>query len=499
MASNFSDPVENPQDALEEEDPGPADLTRVIDRLGFGCAQISQIIISGGMWMGDAAEVLIVSAITKAMANDWGMTPVQQSFVVSMVYVGVLAGTFVAGLFGDHYGRRWPILASMLGLAGFNVLTLCATGFISLVLIRLFIGISIGIGQPPQVALSSELAPTNRREDAVVWSQVLFGVGELYAAFFIWLQDPMMKTLDWRQLVVFIAIPPTIFLFACFYLLHESPRVLALQGRDDEVQAFLAQVRMCNNRPNVSLEFTPILIERQNNMSEQWCSSLKMLFGKQLRFITIACCFTCFSINLLYVGTFYALPLLLPDMKLHDSPGMTLIISAIWDSVGILSSFVAGRYLLRRTSVVIFTFGQILSLSAFLYASKQATQGLAGDTVNQYVLEWSINGIKFFTSAVFTIVFMFYNEVFPTIARSTGFGTAMTFGRLGAIGAPLIFELVRAKASTDAFFYIAMVLTVGNFGFFSGVPETKNIKLADTFEDEGASEILPIRGTGSST
>jgi len=489
-------PTENPQDAADE-DPSPADLGRVIDNLGFGCAQITQICVSGGMWMADASEFLILSSITKAMADDWGMKASERSAVVSIVFFGVLIGNFIAGKFGDYYGRRMPILASLGGLAVFNILTLFASGFVSLAIIRFFIGVSIGFGQPAQVALSMEISPTNRREDAVCGTQFIFGIGELYAAVLVWLQDPNMVKLDWRQLVVQISIPCVIFFFACLVFLHESPRILALQGRDEEAKVLLAQMQTCNGRPDVSLEFTPIQSERQNNMVERWWASMKIIFGRKLLFTTLACCFSCFSINSLYVGTFYAFPLMLPDMKLESAPAVTLISTALFDFLGQLASMVSSRLLPRRTGIVMFTFGQILSLVVFLYAAKQMAN--SPSVASAKLVQLSMNGIKFFTSAVFCVVFIYYSEIYPTVARSTGFGTTLTFGRIGAICAPMLYEYLHAATgSSDTFFYIVMVATIGNFGLFASLRETKDLKLEEHFKDDSdTGEVLPISATRS--
>jgi len=500
MPDQSSDPKENPQDALEE-DPGPADLGRVIDKLGFGCAQVTQIIMSGGMWIGDAAEVMILSAITKAISDDkWNMTSYQQGLVVSIVYVGVLLGNSVSGNFGDHYGRRGPILASSFGLAVLNLLTLCANGFTSLLFINFFLGFAIGIGQPPQVALSIETTPTERREEAVCGAQILFGLGELYAALLVWGQDPMMAKLHWRQLVIFLSIPSLLFFCVCLFFLYESPRILALQGRVEEAQAILARIRDCNGRPDVSLEFTSIQSERHHDRSmfDRWLTSLKLIFGKQLRSTTLVCCITCFSINLLYIGTFYAFPLILPDMKLHTTPGMALIASALFDLSGFVIAMGLAKLLQRRAAVVMLTFGQILSLVGFLYIRRN--EMLFGDPSSaKDMLQVSMNGIKFFTSAVFMMVFIYYGEIFPTVARTTGFGTALACGRLGAVCAPLAYEYMRKNASADSFFYLALAATILNFGLFGFLRETKDMKLDDDFKKEDdMSEVVPFSVTRSS-
>merc|ERR1719272_2927372 len=115
------------------------------------------------------------------------------------------------------------------------------------------------------------------------------------------------------------------------------------------------------------------------------------------------------------------------------------------------------------------------------------------------VLQGGMYGMKLFTSGVFCMVFIFYSEVYPTIARATGFATVMTVGRCGSIAAPLLFEFMRKVSSPEAFFYLIMVATVGNLALFGCQTYTKDIKLEDDFQDTETAEQLPIRSARTVT
>lgn len=471
------------------------DLSTVIDKLGFGWGQITQIFLSGGMWMGDGAIIMILSCIIKAMSKDFPLTSYDQSVIVSTVLFGLLVGNFFAGKFGDHYGRRGPILFSMLGFAAGNLLTLSANSFTTLIVIQFFLGFSIGFGQPPQVALATEISPANRREEAICGTQVIFACGELYSAFLVWQQDPSMMTLNWRQLVLLMSLPSVIMFCACFFFLRESPRILALQGREQEAQAMLAEMRKYNNKPHVSIAFQSIQDQRQNNMMGRWWSTMNIIFSSRLLGTTITCCFSCFSINLFYYGTFYALPLMLPGMQLHIKAATSLMLNAVCEMLGYVCAWVIGKYCSRRLAALMFTLCQLVSLIGFVWATTQLADHAKdhnSESMYQWIFQLSMNGMKLFTSAVFVTCFMLYSELFPTVARSTGFGTAISCGRMGAVTAPLLFEFVQQRISRGAFFYIMMIAFVCNLFLFATLNETKDMKLKDVFEDDHAAEQKPI-------
>ena len=63
---------------------------------------------------------------------------------------------------------------------------------------------------------------------------------------------------------------------------------------------------------------------------------------------------------------------------------------------------------------------------------------------------------KFSITAAFGIMYIFTNELFPTVVRNFGMGSASLFGRLGSLIAPFMREMVSAKLYL--FFYSRTLL-----------------------------------------
>merc|ERR1719199_1726418 len=98
-------------------------IGEVVDRLGFGAAQARAAFLGGGVWLADGAELLLISSVTAAVADEWGFSALQRGAVVSIVFVGILAGNLFSGPVGDNFGRRQVILWSYTGIFVFSIVS----------------------------------------------------------------------------------------------------------------------------------------------------------------------------------------------------------------------------------------------------------------------------------------------------------------------------------------------------------------------------------------
>merc|ERR1719316_1695796 len=127
--------------------------------------------------------------------------------MVTIVYIGVLAGNLISGPLADRYGRFHLIQSSYIGIFTFSILSSLMMSYWSLCFWRFFVGFSFGIGQPPWNVLATEITPAKWRVVVNGLSQSLFIVGEIYSCALILADDPTMLTLNWRHLLQLGAIP----------------------------------------------------------------------------------------------------------------------------------------------------------------------------------------------------------------------------------------------------------------------------------------------------
>eukprot|EP00438_Fugacium_kawagutii_P030743 Skav217075 [mRNA] locus=scaffold1308:47470:50399:- [translate_table: standard] len=104
-------------------------VSDAVEDLGFGLYQLVPLFLTGGIFLAEGAEMLIMGSITSLLHRHWELDPVIRGGMVSIVFIGFSAGNFFSGQIGDQFGRRVSILVSYAMIAIFGFATACSGGF----------------------------------------------------------------------------------------------------------------------------------------------------------------------------------------------------------------------------------------------------------------------------------------------------------------------------------------------------------------------------------
>jgi MFS family permease len=74
--------------------------------LGFGKFQTLVLAYAGIGWLSEAMEMMLLSFVGPSVRTEWGISDGQESFISSVVFAGMLIGSFTWGFVSDNYGRR---------------------------------------------------------------------------------------------------------------------------------------------------------------------------------------------------------------------------------------------------------------------------------------------------------------------------------------------------------------------------------------------------------
>lgn len=483
-------------------------LQDIIDKTGLGFAQVRFILSGGGVWFADGSELLLISAVTSSVAAEWNLDPMQRGSMVTVVYIGVLFGNLISGPMGDRYGRRHLILASYIGIFVFSMLSSFMMTFSMLCLWRFFVGLSFGLGQPPVNVLACEITPAKWRIVSQSLSSALFSIGEVYSAILLMLDDPTLQHLNWRRLLQLGSIPAVVFWVLASFFLQQSPFYLAETGQHQEAKEVLESMRRDNCLPIGSVQFaTPsVEVEAEDeglDMRSQW----REICRGPLLLTTAIMSFTCFAVNLVYYGTLYAYPNVLPILEatttgtgtilLSTSSAVQLMAGALWELPGTALSIFFGLYMRRKPSLKLAILITVVALLLFV-GGAAGPFGTVGWHIGYYVSKCMI-------CVAFGVAYLYVAEVYPTKVRTTGCSVNIAFGRLGATISPLVFEqLQKMTGSYAAFFYVIAGALFSSLLLVDFLPiETYNTALANSIgeleknKEYGATENI-LRSTSGS-
>jgi putative MFS transporter len=434
----------------------------VVDDIGFGYFQWRAVLLGGGIWAADGAELLLIGSITSALSADWHLSGTQRGMVVTLVFVGVLVGNALSGVVGDKYGRRLPILVSYACIFVFSLLSALSWDVWSLGFCRIFVGVAFGLGQPAWNTMGTEISPCDSRVVVNGVSQLLFVLGEMYSAGLVWSEDPQLQDLNWRRLLILGAIPSLIFGILSYFFLIESPKYLASSGRTLEARAALEVIRSTNGAPaEVSLDFdeTPA----NSSQGKGFLYQMGVVWGSRMWFTTSVVCYSTFTLNFIYYGGIYSFPQVLPSLHLRMSPGANLFLGAFFEIPGFLLGLWIASRTTRKITLEIYLVLSFLSIGLFLYgAGMSASLEDTGET-HAWAIQAGFLGIKAFVNVGFIVVYLYASEVYPTVARTTGTAACLATGRLGAMACPLVYEhLSEHTGGFHTFFVTIAALTVAN-------------------------------------
>eukprot|EP00927_Polykrikos_kofoidii_P043308 TRINITY_DN37368_c0_g1_i1.p1 TRINITY_DN37368_c0_g1~~TRINITY_DN37368_c0_g1_i1.p1 ORF type:complete len:490 (+),score=53.84 TRINITY_DN37368_c0_g1_i1:119-1588(+) len=451
-------PRSSSDDHIEKEAPSLGDI---IEEIGFGSAQLRQVFLGGGAYFGDGSELLLIAFVTSSVSIEWSLTHVQRGSIVTIVFVGVMFGNLISGLLCDWLGRKGPLLIGYVGLFVFSVASACSIGFLTISLCRFGVGVSFGIGVPAFQTVSTEITPTQWRLIATALGQIMFAAGEIFSAGLLWWDDPELEDLHWRWLLCVASIPSLVFLVLNYYMLVESPRFLAMNGRHAEAKEVLRSLARSNGALVRSFDYaSPSAFgERKCNAMTAFTRQLTVVFGSDLRMSTFIVVYTCFVLNFSYFGTLYALPRVIGEVK---QPGVTrvfqLTTGACMEIMGTISGVAVSSSMGRKQGMRLYLVLQVIAIVSFVLGlPRQEADGRAHHPTSSILLFGGFYSMKVTIMIGFLVVYQYSAEVYPTMARATGCSFCFAGGRIASMTAPLVFERSFDSALSSKPFFVSII------------------------------------------
>jgi len=81
-------------------------LDEALMAVGFGNFQVVVLVYAGMGLVADAMEMMLLSFIGPAVQSAWGLSSHEESLLTTVVFAGMLVGTYTSGVVSDTYGRR---------------------------------------------------------------------------------------------------------------------------------------------------------------------------------------------------------------------------------------------------------------------------------------------------------------------------------------------------------------------------------------------------------
>ncbi len=363
----------------------------------------------------DGIDNQLLGIVIPTLMREWGVARSAFAPVVSLGYLGMMIGGAIAGVAGDRFGRRTALLASMAVFGAMTLAAVTATAPAALGWLRLLAGIGLGGAMPNAAALVAEFVPLRERPIAVTVTIVCVPLGATIAGL---LGIRLLPLVGWRLLFLAGGVVPLAAAIVLWRLLPESPRFLARdRSRRPELARTLGRMGHRVDDGATFVDATERAVER---------ASIRALFRSDFRVDTIALWGAFFCCLLAVYSGFSWLTTLLSGAGFTPSSANTGITA--FNLGGVAGALAGGIVIARagsRISMLSMTAAAIVAAAVLSRTTLSPASGVA-------IIGWltllgaMINGVQ-------TTMYALAAHVYPGPIRATGVGTAVAFGRIGAI------------------------------------------------------------------
>lgn len=420
--------------------------------------------ISGSLF---GYNVAVIAGSLEFMTKQYDLTSISEELLVTSILIGALIGATTSGEIAARWGERRLLLAAALVFLVLPPLMSLAGQVWLVGLLRGVLGLAVGAVSMVAPLYVAECVSARRRGALVSLFQ--FGVtAGILGAYLV--DMAFTSSGDWRAMLALGAVPALV-LGGALLPLPESPRWLALKGREDEAAAVLRALQGADADP------AELAGDEEVEIAGRWSE----LFGPLMRGVLMLTAGLFLFQNLSGIdGILYYAPEIFVDVGFEAKTGAILATVGL-GTVNLLATIVAllvvdrlGRRPLLIGGLFVMS-ASLLTLGLLVGSSGHDQQGGGLVTLlclGAYILAFAVS--------LGPLPYVLMSEVFPLSVRARGMSLAAgTSWLLNIVVAMTFLLLLTSLGVAETFLFYAAVCLAGLVFAWFLAPETRGRSLAE--------------------
>ncbi|TGE34824.1 MFS transporter [Desulfosporosinus fructosivorans] len=427
-----------------------------LERLPLTSYQKKIFYIIATAWFFDSMDLGMLTFVLGSIKTYFNLTTVQAGLLSSSSFLGMFLGAAIAGMLADRFGRKIVFQYSMIlwGTASFICALAPTVGMLAFG--RILLGFGMGMEFPIGQSLVSEFIPAKNRGRYIALLEGFWPIGFIAAGLLAYFILPIG---GWRWVFACEGIP-AIFVLIIRRLVPESPRWLDTSGQHEEANkvmlVFEEGVKKAYGHElppvqNIDLSAVASTGKRKFSFLELWAP------GYVKRTIMVWSLWFFALLGYYGITTWLGAFLQQAGYSVTKSVFYTIIISL----AGVPGFFTAAYFIeAKGRKITIITVLLGCAVSAYFYGTATSLT-----TLIAYGL-----CMQFFLFGMWSSIYAYTPELYPTRARATGSGFASAIGRLGSLLGPYIVAVLLPRTGQSGIFalgaacFVIAALVVGFLG-----------------------------------
>ena len=242
--------LDNVSSNSQDESSDELGINEALEGASCGCGTFLYVLGTYIFFCLEGGEILVLSIVGLMVKCEWELSTFWVSALQMNVIIGMALATLLSSRLGDKFGRKPICIVSSVGITVAGISCGFANTYWELFLLRMLVGIFMGLGYAPAVALSGEITPQKYRALALSGPTLAWSIGgSITSVISYFVIDPY----GWRGFLIATAITfsPCIL---CFCLIGESPRFDVQRGNYKKAEKTVKQLYRLNCKPAENLK-----------------------------------------------------------------------------------------------------------------------------------------------------------------------------------------------------------------------------------------------------
>lgn len=414
------------------------------------------LIIGGGVFV-DAYNTVVLTPGLKEISIQFHLDALLITLIGASVVLGTGIGALLSGYLADRLGRKEIFIADMIFFILIAGISAFSTNAIELLVLRILVGVGVGLDYPIASSYLSEFVPKKPRGMFMALDIMFYPIGALAAVAIGYYLLASFGAISWRYMLATALIPALIVLISRIGS-PESPRWLMAKGRKEKA---MSAVELAIGAKLPAADRTILIQATPKLKRTTYYWELLTKFKKAAAFLAIF--YVGYQIAFVSVGVLSSLF----AVDLGISVVSASVLFWVLDIAGVLAVGTGSDTLGRKPATLIGFGGSLIALALLILFPHAPSLTL--------LIVYAF--LAFFLNWAGSLHLAFSAELVPTRIRATAEGWKQGTGRLIAVGfSAVLFPLLPFGDSLIIMFVMALAATLATIIL---LPEMKNKALEE--------------------